>query len=280
MKKKETIFITGSSSGIGRASAIALDKAGFRVLAGVRKAEDGFQLEKNLSKDSRSLIIDVSCEESVAKAAHEVAATVGEEGLFGLLNNAGVSDFSPIEALNINDLKHIYEINIFGVLRVTQTLLPLLRKRKGRIVNISSVGGMMTPPFLFPICSTKYVIESFTQALKQELAPWQIDVIAINPSHITTRSSHCMMDIVNERLTHFSNECRLLYKDRFLDLMKTLTEHEIHKGRPPEIVSDAIVCAFNKPHPKSHYPVGSRAKWMMLIARLFPQKNFGKLFDK
>ncbi len=280
MGKKETIFITGTSSGIGRASAIALDRAGFRVLAGVRKAEDGYLLEKNLSKDSRSLIIDVTCEKSVAKAATEVINTVGEGGLFGLLNNAGVSDFSPIEALNINDLKQLYETNIFGVLRVTQALLPPLRKRKGRIVNISSVGGVMTPPFLFPICSTKYVIESLTQALKEELAPWEIDVIAINPSHITTRSSHSMMAIVNERLAHFSNECRLLYKDRFIDLMKHLTEQEIQRGKPPEIVSDAIVLAFGENPPKSHYIVGPRAKWMMFLARFLPQKNLIKFFDK
>ena len=280
MNKDKSILITGSSSGIGRATAIALDQAGYKVFAGVRNHEDAKILKKNLSQHSHPVLIDVTSDESVNHALEEIYSVVKNHGLFGLVNNAGVGDFGPVETLDLNRLRNTYEINIFGVLRVTQASLALLRTARGRIVNISSVGGVFTPPFAFPLCSSKYVIESMSHALQEELAPWGIDVITINPSFITTPSSHKMMEIVNERVLHFTERQKSLYKDRFLKVLSCFAENEANLGKPPEVVSQIIVKAFQAKNPQAHYPAGPRAKLLMLMAKFLSQKTLLKLFDK
>ena len=255
---KKVVFITGCSSGIGRACALALDKAGFRVLAGVRNKEEGKRLEKHLSNGSMHVILDVTSDESVSDAICQIEKITGPNGLYGLLNNVATSDFVPIEASDINRLIHIFDINLFGAIRITKGLIPLIRKCKGRIVNISSIGGGHTTPYGFPICATKYALNSFSQVLALELSPWGIDVIGIDPSFITSKRSFRMMDSVHANLTHFTTECNSLYKDSFLDTTKKISNQQSKNGVPPEVVGRVALEAFTSKSPKKKYRVGAK----------------------
>ncbi len=135
------VVITGASTGIGRACALSLDDLGFRVFAGVRKAEDGESLRRACSSRLVPVYIDVTDEQSIAAAAESVSREVGDAGLAGLVNNAGVAIPGPLEYLPLDELRRQLEINLVGQLAVTQAFLPLLRKARGRIVNVSSLAG-------------------------------------------------------------------------------------------------------------------------------------------
>src|SRR4028119_876827 len=158
------VVVTGASTGIGRACALSLDAMGFRVFAGVRKSEDGESLRKASSSRLTPVFIDVTDEQSIATAAAEVSRVVGDAGLAGLVNNAGVAIPGPLEYLPLEELRRQLEINLVGQLAVTQAFLPLLRKAQGRIVNISSLAGKLTTPFNGAYSAAKHGIEAFSDA--------------------------------------------------------------------------------------------------------------------
>src|SRR5205809_5130593 len=165
------VLITGASTGIGRACAIALDRSGFRVFAGVRKAADGDALRSE-SPRIEPVIIDVTDQATIDAAAKQI------DELYGLVNNAGITVAGPVEYLPVDDVRRQFEVNVFGHLAVTQAFLPLIRKARGaRIVFMSSVGGRVpSSPFLSPYNASKHALESFGDALRVELAPWDIRV--------------------------------------------------------------------------------------------------------
>ncbi len=258
MEQGRAIFITGTSSGIGRASALALDKAGFQIIASVRKEEDAKLLRKNLSNSSHVILVDVTDSQSVQNAAEEINLLVKDKGLYGLLNNAGVEEFTPIEAMSLECLRSVFEVNFFGTIQITKALLPQIRKSEGRIINMSARNAHLTTPYSFPFCATKSGIESFTKSLRFELSPWNVDVITINPSSIITKTSSSLMSSANSNLTSFSEECRMLYKEQFISAAKMISHDKNMKSKPPEAVAKIVLKAFTAKHPKTHYQVGSR----------------------
>jgi NAD(P)-dependent dehydrogenase (short-subunit alcohol dehydrogenase family) len=142
-KPKGAVVVTGASTGIGRACALRLDRLGYQVFAGVRRDADGKALKKKAKSGLTPLLIDVTEKASITAAALAVDNAVGEEGLLGLVNNAGIAMPGPLEFLPLDDLRSQMEVNVIGQVAVTQSFLPLLRKGKGRIVNIGSIGGRM-----------------------------------------------------------------------------------------------------------------------------------------
>ncbi|HRX82739.1 MAG TPA: SDR family NAD(P)-dependent oxidoreductase, partial [Pirellulaceae bacterium] len=134
-----SVLITGASTGIGAACALDLDKLGFRVFAGVRKPADGESLQRQASERLTPITIDVTVSETIANAVAALEAEVAADGLFGLVNNAGILVPGPLECVPLDDLRRQYEVNVFGVVAVTQAMLPLVRTAKGRIVNMGSI---------------------------------------------------------------------------------------------------------------------------------------------
>lgn len=147
---KGAVLITGASSGIGEACALRLSEHGFAVLAGVRKESDGAALQQK-SAGITPVMIDVTDGTSIAGAGSAVAIAVGEAGLAGLVNNAGVALPGPIEFIEIDDLRAQLEVNVIGQIAVTQAFLPLIRKGNGRVVNIGSIAGRAAAPFVGPM---------------------------------------------------------------------------------------------------------------------------------
>ncbi len=181
--QRKTVLVTGASSGIGRACVLRLVREGFRVFAGVRKPADRGVLA---GPHIHPVVLDVTDRDAIEKAVGAVKNENADDGLFGLVNNAGIGEAGPIEYIPLQDVKHQFEVNVFGQIAVTQAFLPLIRQAGGRIVNIGSVGGRITMPFGGILCGSKSAFASLTEALRLELRPWGIYVCLIEPAMIST----------------------------------------------------------------------------------------------
>ena len=184
----KTILITGATAGIGRMSALFLAKQGHHVIASGRKVDELAKLKteaSGLKLDTISL--DVTSATSIAEAVGEVSRLTGGHGLDVLVNNAGFGILGPSSEISDSEMRRQYETNVFGLMAVTRAFIPQMRaRRSGRIINVSSVGGRMTLPYFGVYNSTKYAVESLSDALRYELRPFGIDVALIEPGIIRT----------------------------------------------------------------------------------------------
>lgn len=258
------ILITGASKGIGRAAALHLDKLGFHVLAGVRKLADGEALCREASNRLRPIQIDVTDPTLIASAAQQITQIVGDAGLYGLVNNAGIAVAAPLEFIPLDDLRWQLEVNVVGQVAVTQAFIPLLRQARGRIVNISSIGGLVSGKIIGPYHASKYALEALNDALRMELQPWGIEVVAIEPGEIATPIWDTATQIGDTLAAKMSPEANTLYgkeiqgaRDRAAKAAKT--------GAPPEIVAEAIGHALTAPRPRTRYLVGRDAQFVGTI---------------
>ena len=182
------VLVTGATAGIGRMSALYLARQGHHVIASGRKVAELAKLKAEaagLKLDT--LVLDVTSEDSIANAVGEVDAITNGHGLDVLVNNAGFGVLGPTAEISDSEMRRQYETNVFGLMNVTRAFLPKMRERKaGRIVNVSSVGGRITLPFFGVYNSTKYAVESLSDALRYELRAWNIDVTLIEPGVIRT----------------------------------------------------------------------------------------------
>lgn len=262
------VLVTGASTGIGRATALLLDEHGFTVFAGVRKQSDADSLGAAASNRLVPIILDVTDAQQIAAAGEAISAAIGTEGLAGLVNNAGIASAAPLEFVSAEDLRHQLEVNVVGQLEVTKAVLPLLRLAKGRIVNVTSIGGLIAGTMLGPYNASKFALEAVTHTLRQELAPWGIEVIAVEPGRIATpiwstsaASADRMLDPVREAATEFYGAQIAAAQRMAIDAAKN--------GLPPLEVAKAIERALTAGKPRTRYPVGRDAKiGSALIARL------------
>jgi NAD(P)-dependent dehydrogenase (short-subunit alcohol dehydrogenase family) len=255
MPKKQAILITGASKGIGQACALYFARQGHRVFAGVRKSEDGQRLQEQAGENLTPIFIDVTKPDQTKAAAAQIGTEVCEAGLWGLVNNAGLAVPGPLEFLPLDDLRRQFEVNYFGQVAVTQAMLPLLRKAQGRIVNMSSVSGMFVSPFLAPYSGSKHALETFTDALRRELLPWDIKIISIEPSSIATPIWENTLDRTNKMIDSLPPEAHRLYGPMF-DVMRKHAVASGKRGLPPQKVVNAIAHALFARRPRLRYPVG------------------------
>jgi len=188
----KSIVVTGVSSGIGYGAAKEFVRCGYRVFGSVRKEEDAVRLGDEFGESFVPLVFDVTDREAVLRAARRVGELVGADGLAGLVNNAGTAIGGPLKHQPLGDVRAQFEVNVIGLVSVTQALLPLLERREdrpggpGRILNISSVGGRIAAPFIGAYAGTKHAVEGISDSLRRELLPYGIDVIVIRPGAVRT----------------------------------------------------------------------------------------------
>ena len=265
---KRFVVVTGASKGIGRAIALGLAQQGYHVFAGVRKAADGELLVTAAGANLTPLVIDVTDGAQVAAAAEVVRATVGDIGLAGLVNNAGVAVAGPLEFMPLDELRNQLEVNVVGLMGVTQALLPLLRVAKGRLINISSLGGRIAGPWTGPYHASKFALEALTDSLRQELAPWGIEVVSIEPGAIATPIWETSLARAAQIASRFPAQAHDLYGKQMAKRIAA-AEKNISAGIPPERVAAVVATALTTPRPKTRYPVGPDAQLAVnLIARL------------
>lgn len=174
--KGPAVLVTGATSGIGLELAGLLACEGFRAFGGVLPGEDS----SSLAETGATLVsLDVTDRASLAAAREEVAKHLGGDPLWGLVNNAGVVGVGPVELLDLEEARQVFEVNVLGVLAATQTFLPSIRAAKGRVVNMSSLSALLSVPFLGPYNASKAAIESLSDALRRELHPFGVDVVVV-----------------------------------------------------------------------------------------------------
>jgi len=266
-----SVLITGASTGIGRATALRLDAAGWRVFAGVRKGEDADSLREAGSERLEPLMLDVLEPEQIAAAAERIGATVGASGLDGLVNNAGIAVPGPLETLPIEDFKRQIDVNLSAHVAVTQAMLPAIRLARGRIVFITSIGGLMAFPMFGAYHAAKFGLEAVGDVFRQELRPWGIRVVVVEPGSIATpiwERGQAEVDAIAERAREGHGE---LYGEA-IEAYREVARKTGERGIPPEKVAERIGDALNARRPRTRYLVGADARGQALAKKLLPTR--------
>jgi NAD(P)-dependent dehydrogenase (short-subunit alcohol dehydrogenase family) len=262
-----TYLVTGTSSGIGRATALALAEKGHSVLAGVRHAEDAPQ-----AAGVEAVVLDVTDEAHVAALGQRLAGT----HLDGLVNNAGIAVSGPLEGLDADAWRHQFEVNVISLVSVTRAALPALRAARGRIVNVGSIGAVVSPPFVGPYAASKGAVRALSASLRRELLPLGIHVTLVEPGAIDTPIWQKGLDESEGQLAGMSAEVRAVYGTRLLG-MKATTEETARGAVSPEEAARVIVGALLASRPPAQAFVGRRAKVMALTQRMLPTGVFDRL---
>src|SRR3954454_12742375 len=270
------VVVTGASSGIGRSTALLLDARGFRVFAGVRKDEDARELAKDGSDRLVPIAVDVTQPDQIDAAKRQVVEAVGDSGLVGLVNNAGVGGGGPIEFMPLDELRNTLEVNLIGQVAVTQAFLPLIRRGGGTIVFIASIGGQVASPFMSPYNTSKFAIEALGESLRHELRPWEIDVVVVEPGSIDTEIWTKGKEQIRERVEEMPEDARRLYGRQVSRFGEVLHE-TASRGISPEKVAEAVHKAVASENPKHRYLIGTDAKIGARLKGTLPDRTFSKL---
>jgi NAD(P)-dependent dehydrogenase (short-subunit alcohol dehydrogenase family) len=265
------IVITGVSSGIGHAATADLLAHGYHVLGSVRRAADAERLQAEFGARFTPLLFDVTDHAAVQTAVAQTQALLGAQNLAGLVNNAGVSVLGPAMHIPLADFRRQFEINLFGLLDVTQQFLPLLGARRdaprprGRIVNISSVSGKIAYPFYGAYAASKHALEALSDALRRELLLYGIDVIVIEPG--TTQTP--IIDKAGAQVGAYA-------ETDYAPFIEKLAQKELAERRtsalPVEVVAVKIRAALENGRPRTRIPIPR--KWLTgwLIPRWLPDR--------
>lgn len=270
--------VTGSSTGIGRATALSLDELEFTVYAGVRREADGEALRDAGSDRIQPLIVDVTDAGTIAAAAKHVRAATGGR-LDGLVNNAGVAVPGPLEHVEIDEFRRQFEVNVIGQLAVIQAFLPMLRAAKGRIVNLSSIGGRIGVPINGPYSSSKFAVEGLSDVLRRELRKQGVRVSIIEPGAVATP--------IWEKAEEDAERLRAsLPPDAFenygglIDAIANEVPKLAETGVAPEVVGEKIVHALTSTNPKTRYMIGREARMRWALAKRLPDRAFDSLIAR
>ena len=245
------VLVTGASSGIGAATARWLSTRGWDVHASVRKAGEA-------PEGTREVVFDVTDADAVASAARDIG------DLDALVNNAGIAIAAPLEFLPPDEVARQLDVNVVGQLRVTQAFLPVLRRSKGRVVFVGSIGGRSALPFLGAYAASKFALEAITDSLRIELAPFGVHVSIVEPGTIATP----MWTKPQRAVESLPPEAAQLYGERIDKFRKLAAKRSAGKGVPPEEVAKAIEHALTASRPKTRYLVGRDAKLRARVQRL------------
>src|SRR5512134_1891236 len=265
------VLITGASTGIGAACAMGCAGQGMTVFAGVRNPDAGAALRARGGAAIIPLELDVTDGESIERAAGMVERHVGDAGLFGLVNNAGIAIGSPLELIPLAQLRRQLEVNVVGQIAVTQAVLPLLRRARGRIVNMGSIAGRGTIPMTGPYSASKHALEALTDALRLELYPWGIEVSIIEPGAIATPIWDKSLKTAGDVEAGVTGEGKRLYEEA-ARRVKEAVDQAAQRAIPVDAVVRAVLHALTAPSPKTRYLVGTDARIRALMVKWLPDR--------
>jgi NAD(P)-dependent dehydrogenase (short-subunit alcohol dehydrogenase family) len=270
------VVVTGASTGIGNACALHLDRIGFRVFAGVRRDDDAERLRSQGSASLMPVILDVTNATSIRQAADEVASALGDEPLRGLVNNAGIAVSGPVEYLPIDEVRKQLEVNFIGHVAVTQAFLPLLRRARGRIVNIGSVGGEVALPFLSPYAASKHAIEGFSDSLRREVERLGVRVSVVRPGAIQSSIWERGNAAADEVLAKMPPEALAVYGEAVRGA-RVAADQRAREAIPAQEVAEVVEHALTAERPRTRYVVGRTGKVMVVLERWLPDRVFDRL---
>ena len=246
-------------------------KRHFHVFAGFRQLDNGQPLAAAASEWITPVALDVTDAASIAAAAATIGDAVGDAGLAGLVNNAGIVVVAPLEIVPLDVLRRQLEVNVVGVVAVTQAMLPLVRTARGRIVNIGSFNGFIAPPYFGPYTASKYALEALTDCMRVELRQWKIAVSIIEPTSIRTPIWSKTHDRVNAMFANVAPEKCALY-ERDMAAVRAASARLERAAIPVDRVVRVIQHALTAPRPRTRYPVGVESRLARFGARLLPDR--------
>ena len=258
--RRENVLITGASSGIGAATASLLSREGYRVWGTTRDLSKLAKLPDGLVRAVRFVEMDVADAESVKRGVAMVMEEAGEIDV--LINNAGFGIYGPIEEVPVELVKAQFETNVFGVIRVIQEVVPSMRERRsGLVINISSLASTIVVPFQVHYGASKRAIEAFTEGLRQELRPFGVKVVAIEPAYINT---------------NFNNATRFGHREdspygSWLEASWRSIDRKLRESPPPSVVARKILRIIRDPNPPGRSPCGAFTYSLIpFVARFVP----------
>ena len=265
---QEIGIITGASSGIGAATARELARRGFHVLAGVRRGQDADAIR---GPGIEPLIIDITSPDHIRALADRVHGDPQGRAVRALVNNAAVALNAPVEAFAIDEWRRLFEVNLFGHIALTQTLLPALIRSKGRVVNISSVGGKTAMATYGPYAATRFALEAVSDSLRREIAPFGVQVVVVEPGAVRTGLVDRAIATAHELASTMTFE----QSQRYGGLIQAITAQAAsftESGLPAEAVAKVIAKAVTARKPRTRYTVGRDAALLTLLARILPDR--------
>jgi NAD(P)-dependent dehydrogenase (short-subunit alcohol dehydrogenase family) len=272
------VVVTGASTGIGHASALALARAGHRVFAGVRRDADGEALR---AADPRvtPIRLDVTDAGERAAAAALVSDAVGGAGLHGLVNNAGIVVPGPLEFLDLAELRRSFEVNAVAPVALAQAFLPLLRRARGRLVHVGSSSGYLATALMGAYAASKFALEALADAQRRELAGSGVEVVLIEPGAIATPIWDKGLAYGERLESTLSPEARALY-GRDVARLRAYARAAPGRAIPAERVAEVVVRALASPRPRARYRVGPDAKLGFALSRLLPDRLLDRLLAR
>jgi NAD(P)-dependent dehydrogenase (short-subunit alcohol dehydrogenase family) len=267
----KAVVVSGASTGIGQACAMHLDRLGFLVFAGIRKQADSDALRQQASERLTPIFLDVTRSDTIAAAVETVTETVGQNGLTGLVNNAGTAVSGPLEFLPIVELRKQLEVNVIGQIAVTQAFLPLLRLSHGRIVNMGSISGRVAMPFMGPYAASKFALGALTDSLRVELRPWDIHVSIVEPGAIDTPIWEKSLSAVEQIAEAWPQKVHDLY-GQAMNSARQVAINASQTAVPVDEVVRAVVHALTAKRPRTRYLVGRGVKIAALFGKLMPDR--------
>lgn len=263
-RSKLTILITGATAGIGRHAALDLARAGHRVFATGRRVA---ALEKLREDEPRieTLVLDVTDAKSIAAASYEIDRITDGYGVDVLVNNAGYGLVGPLESVSDADIRAQFETNVFGLMAMTRAFLPRMRERLfGRVINVSSMGGRVTFPFMGAYNATKYAVESLSDALRNEVAPFGVGVVLIEPGAIHTEFAAVAMVTAEKYKGAPSAYSAVLARS------DALQKRMMSTAVGPEHVTRAIRKAIEAKNPSARYVTPWRIYFALTLFTILP----------
>jgi len=265
----KNILISGCSTGIGRACALHFSKTGYHVFACVRKEADAESIKaEDKTGNLEPVLLDVTNELQLGELKAKLSQRLSEEGLVGLVNNAGIGEGGPLETVDPQIVRNVFNVNVMGPLLLTQAFLPLIRIGKGRIITIGSIAGKISSPGGGVYSISKFGIEAFNDALRQELAPQGIHVSLIEPGPIETP----MLMNADEKTAEAKNGLSPEELGRYGEMIESNSRMFVElqsRALPAQAVADVVEHALEASKPKTRYlvttdaKIGSFLKWLL-----------------
>ena len=266
----KTALVTGASSGIGEETARTLHKLGYTVYAAARRTD---RLEQLTPIGIHALTMDVTDDESMSSGIEKIITETGRIDV--LVNNAGYGSYGAIEDVSLDEARRQFEVNVFGLGRLTQLVLPHMRaQRSGTIINISSMGGRLTTPLGGWYHATKYAVEALSDALRMETAPFGIDVVVIEPGGIRTEWSGIAADHLEETAEGSA------YASQIKAVANSMRSESTNKRQsPPSVIADTVEKIVTARKPRTRYVVGFAAKPLVTLRRILPDRAFDRVIS-
>jgi NAD(P)-dependent dehydrogenase (short-subunit alcohol dehydrogenase family) len=261
------VLVTGASTGIGWAIAQLLAAQGFRVLAGVRRRDAAVSLPP-VPTGCEPIELDVTSADNVARAAAYLHAEL-PNGLYALVNNAGMAPPAAVELTDVDEFRRVLEVNAVAPLRLIQVCLPLLRRGRGRIVNMSSMNGTVAMPIVGAYSASKFALEALSNSLRVELRPWRIPVTLIRPGQVRTPIFDKAGDFLEARATAIPAPTRDGYGELYARAVK-FNARGATAGAAPDAVARAVWKALRARRPRSRYYVGLDAVGLQIAIEWLP----------